>query len=133
MRLANFAVDGQVHVGSVVNGQLFDFANVGESMPAMLPASIEDALGNWEEARGDLQKSLNLLLEDKSPGKKSALKIDGVKFLPPVRNPSKILCVFVNYRSHGQEVGSAPSEPVFFFKHSQSLVGDGDEDRKSVV
>jgi 2-keto-4-pentenoate hydratase/2-oxohepta-3-ene-1,7-dioic acid hydratase in catechol pathway len=50
-----------------------------------------------------------------------------VKFLPPVQTPSKIFCVFVNYRSHGQEVGGAPSEPYYFFKPSNCIVGDGDE------
>ncbi len=54
-------------------------------------------------------------------------KVSGVKFLPPVQTPSKILCVFVNYHSHGQEVGGAPSEPYFFFKHSNCIVGDGDD------
>ena len=127
MKLANFAVDGAVHFGSVVDGQLFDFTDAGGSMPDRLPASLEDALGTWEKALGELQKALNLIMANRGVGQKLARNMGGVKFLPPVRNPSKILCVFVNYRSHGQEVGSAPSEPVFFFKHSNSLVGDGDE------
>ena len=46
----------------------------------------------------------------------------------PVTSPSKILCVFVNYKAHGREVGgAAPSEPIFFFKHANCIVGDGDD------
>ena len=45
----------------------------------------------------------------------------------PITKPSKIFCVYVNYRTHGREVGGAPSEPIFFFKHSNCIVGDGDD------
>ena len=46
---------------------------------------------------------------------------------PPIRRPSKIVCVGLNYRDHAVESGmQLPSEPVLFFKATSSLVGPND-------
>jgi len=50
-----------------------------------------------------------------------------VKCLPPVTDPSKILCVGLNYRDHALEGGKAiPTEPVIFGKFANALIGPGD-------
>jgi 2-keto-4-pentenoate hydratase/2-oxohepta-3-ene-1,7-dioic acid hydratase in catechol pathway len=50
-----------------------------------------------------------------------------VKLLPPVPNPSKILCVGLNYRDHAIEGGKAiPTEPVLFCKYPNTLIAHGD-------
>jgi len=47
-------------------------------------------------------------------------------FLPPVTNPTKIVCVGLNYRLHVQESGAAlPAKPVLFAKFPNTLVGHG--------
>lgn len=49
---------------------------------------------------------------------------DSIKWLPPVTDPEKILCVAVNYRAHGEESGSKPPErPYFFTKFRNALIG----------
>lgn len=46
---------------------------------------------------------------------------------PPIRRPSKIVCVGLNYRDHAAESSmQLPSEPVLFFKATSSLVGPND-------
>jgi 2-keto-4-pentenoate hydratase/2-oxohepta-3-ene-1,7-dioic acid hydratase in catechol pathway len=46
---------------------------------------------------------------------------------PPIRRPSKIVCVGLNYRDHAAESGmQLPSEPVLFFKATSALVGPND-------
>src|SRR6267143_3571049 len=46
---------------------------------------------------------------------------------PPIRRPSKLVCVGLNYRDHAAESGmQLPSEPVLFFKATSSLVGPND-------
>ena len=53
--------------------------------------------------------------------------VDSVKLLPPVPNPSKILCVGLNYRDHAIEGGKAiPTEPVIFGKYPNALIAHGD-------
>jgi 2,4-diketo-3-deoxy-L-fuconate hydrolase len=50
-----------------------------------------------------------------------------VRLGPPIRRPSKIVCIGVNYRDHAAENGQAiPSEPVIFFKSTTSLCGPND-------
>jgi 2-keto-4-pentenoate hydratase/2-oxohepta-3-ene-1,7-dioic acid hydratase in catechol pathway len=60
---------------------------------------------------------------------KSAVKYaaNAVKLLPPVPNPSKILCIGLNYRDHAIEGGKAiPAEPVLFGKFPNTLIAHGD-------
>ena len=50
-----------------------------------------------------------------------------VKLLPPVPNPSKIICIGLNYRDHAIEGGKAiPTEPVMFTKFPNTLIAHGD-------
>src|SRR6185295_1130932 len=46
---------------------------------------------------------------------------------PPIRRPSKIVCIGLNFRDHAIESGMAePAEPVIFFKATSSIVGPDD-------
>lgn len=52
---------------------------------------------------------------------------DAVKLLPPVPNPSKVLCIGLNYRDHAIEGGKAiPAEPVLFGKFPNTLIAHGE-------
>jgi acylpyruvate hydrolase len=47
-------------------------------------------------------------------------------FLPPVVNPSKIICLGLNYRDHAEESGlGIPDFPVLFARFASSLIGHG--------
>ncbi len=53
--------------------------------------------------------------------------IDSVKLATPVLAPEKICCAAVNYISHGKEQNqSPPTEPYFFTKFRNALIGAGD-------
>jgi 2-keto-4-pentenoate hydratase/2-oxohepta-3-ene-1,7-dioic acid hydratase in catechol pathway len=46
---------------------------------------------------------------------------------PPIRRPSKIVCIGRNYRAHAQETGAEiPSEPLLFMKATTALAGPYD-------
>lgn len=48
----------------------------------------------------------------------------GMRFLPPVFDPPKIICLGLNYRDHAAETGAAiPKEPVVFSKFATTLIG----------
>jgi 2-keto-4-pentenoate hydratase/2-oxohepta-3-ene-1,7-dioic acid hydratase in catechol pathway len=50
-----------------------------------------------------------------------------VRLLPPVPDPEKIICLGLNYRDHAAEAGQdPPTDPLWFGKFANSLVGDGD-------
>ena len=47
-----------------------------------------------------------------------------VRFLPPVTDPHKIVCVGLNYRDHAAESGAPiPRDPVVFSKFTTALIG----------
>lgn len=51
---------------------------------------------------------------------------DGVRLLAPVQ-PSKIVCVGLNYKDHALEQNKPlPAEPLLFIKPSTSVIGPGD-------
>jgi 2-keto-4-pentenoate hydratase/2-oxohepta-3-ene-1,7-dioic acid hydratase in catechol pathway len=57
----------------------------------------------------------------------------GVKFLPPIPDPSKFFCVGKNNRKHREELAAnkmlteIPNEPTGFIKLNSTMSGDGDE------
>jgi 2-keto-4-pentenoate hydratase/2-oxohepta-3-ene-1,7-dioic acid hydratase in catechol pathway len=48
------------------------------------------------------------------------------QLLAPVPDPTKIICLGLNYRDHAEESGMAiPTEPILFSKYASSLIGTG--------
>jgi 2,4-didehydro-3-deoxy-L-rhamnonate hydrolase len=46
----------------------------------------------------------------------------------PVKRPSKIVCIGLNYSDHAEETGATPPpEPVIFFKATTAIIGPNDE------
>jgi 2-keto-4-pentenoate hydratase/2-oxohepta-3-ene-1,7-dioic acid hydratase in catechol pathway len=53
--------------------------------------------------------------------------LSDVRFGPPVTNPSKIICLGLNYRDHAEEQKrEVPERPLLFAKAPSCLVGNGD-------
>ncbi len=72
---------------------------------------LDDLAGWLEENRADLQE----VPADERLG-------------APVANPSKIVCVGLNYAGHAEESDSElPDEPVLFFKANTALAGPNDD------
>lgn len=90
-----------------------------------------------EEGVIDLKKKFNNKYDDlKSFIEKNGLdelnqvdckydySLDEITFLPVIPNPSKIVCVGLNYRSHVEEVGANESAyPIIFLRVADSQVG----------
>ena len=54
------------------------------------------------------------------------MPLEEVTLLPPVLDPSKIVCLGLNYRSHAEEAGlEPPSVPTFFAKWPNALAAPG--------
>lgn len=51
----------------------------------------------------------------------------GTRLGCPVANPSKIVCIGLNYADHAKETGATtPAEPIIFMKSTSSIVGPND-------
>jgi 2,4-diketo-3-deoxy-L-fuconate hydrolase len=52
----------------------------------------------------------------------------GIRLGPPVANPSKIVCIGLNYADHARETNAPiPAEPILFFKSTTALIGPNDD------
>lgn len=59
--------------------------------------------------------------------KLSPIDIGGMRIGSPVARPAAVVCVGMNYSAHAAETGSPPpEEPIFFFKHPNTVVGPRD-------
>jgi 2-keto-4-pentenoate hydratase/2-oxohepta-3-ene-1,7-dioic acid hydratase in catechol pathway len=57
---------------------------------------------------------------------KPDVALDQIEFLPPVRDPGKLLCVGLNYKTHVEETGRTETEnPSIFVRFPDSHVGHG--------
>ncbi|MES2647462.1 MAG: fumarylacetoacetate hydrolase family protein [Bacteroidota bacterium] len=109
MKLFRFGEPGLEKPGVVINDTHYD-----------LSAHINDFDEAFFEANG-LAK-LETLLED---GKFPVANV--TRFGCPVKRPSKIVCIGLNYRDHAEETGAAiPAEPVIFLKSTTAIVGPND-------
>jgi 2-keto-4-pentenoate hydratase/2-oxohepta-3-ene-1,7-dioic acid hydratase in catechol pathway len=81
------------------------------------PRYVVERAGEWRLLEGDVFGSY-------SAGE--AIAADGHRLLAPV-NPSKIVCVGLNYKDHAAEVNKPlPAEPLIFIKPSTSVIGHGE-------
>lgn len=53
---------------------------------------------------------------------------DSARLGPPVKKPSKLICIGLNYAKHAKEGGMAiPAEPILFFKATTAICGPNDD------
>ncbi len=53
---------------------------------------------------------------------------EGIRLGCPVANPSKILCIGLNYAKHAKETNAPiPAEPILFMKSTTAITGPNDE------
>ncbi len=109
MKLASYVADGKPAFGVVAG----DGVVTMNHRLAGKYASLREALagGAFEEMRRA------------ADGAKPDHKLAGLRFLPLIPDPEKILCVGINYKSHAAEQGGeAPKLPNIFTRFVNTLV-----------
>ncbi len=112
--------------------RLIRFGNAGEEKPGIelnngvrkdLSGLVKDidreflAQDGLEKLRAIVDKGL-----DQLPTVSNDIRLG-----PPIKDPSKIICVGLNYADHAKEAGmDIPKEPILFFKSTTSLCGPND-------
>ena len=93
----------------------------GSSEP--LITFVNDTHGE-EKARSAVDSGLKMLKSGKGKANGSLFKLDDVTILPPVRRPSKIICMAGNFEEHLKEgQGLDRPFPISFLKAPTSLIG----------
>src|SRR6267142_2851685 len=120
MKLASYIANGKPCFGAVIGDGV---VTMNERLKARY-ATLREAL-----AVGALDE-----IRRAADGAKADHKLAGLRLLPPIPNPEKILCVGINYKSHAAEHGQdAPKLPNIFTRFVNTLVApDGDMIRPKV-
>ncbi|WP_435137019.1 fumarylacetoacetate hydrolase family protein [Formosa sp. A9] len=113
MKLIRFGAEGQEKPGLQLQDKRIDVSAFGEDY-------TEDFL-----ATDGLNRLQNWLTEhqDQCP-----IIPDTIRLGAPIKRPSKLVCVGLNYAMHAKESGmEVPKEPVLFFKSTTAIVGPNDD------
>jgi 2-keto-4-pentenoate hydratase/2-oxohepta-3-ene-1,7-dioic acid hydratase in catechol pathway len=132
MRLLTFRLRGvqAPRIGARISRQVLDFAAAagvaGEAPP---PARMRDLLAAGKPAMKQVRKLLEQAQADREGFGAALLDEREIRFLPPVPDPEKFLCVGKNYRTHLEElkrndlITEMPQEPTAFVKLNSCLAG----------
>jgi 2-keto-4-pentenoate hydratase/2-oxohepta-3-ene-1,7-dioic acid hydratase in catechol pathway len=132
MRLATFVDprNGRDARFGIVRGEnIVDVVAAANTLQRAVPATtVKTALTTGEHTL----KALDELVQAAERAKLFR-PVSGVKFLPPIADPSKFFCVGKNNRKHREELKAnkmlteVPNEPTGFIKLIDTMSGDGDE------
>lgn len=122
MKLISYrSADNLEHLGALIEDRVI---NLHKASGGRLAGDMLDFLKSGEPA---LQLADELLTEDQD-----YVDLNSVKLLAPVRNPSKVIAIGLNYMDHIREYGgSVPELATMFCKYPSAIVGVGDDIRWS--
>ncbi|WP_431236190.1 fumarylacetoacetate hydrolase family protein (plasmid) [Mycolicibacterium psychrotolerans] len=111
MKLLTYKHGGRISFGAVSGDGVVDG-------PALLD-------GRADSIRAALDKGLLEELQQLSTGAPIDVSLQDIEYLPPILDPTKILCVGVNYADHRTESGYAdtPLHPTIFSRFPDTHVG----------
>ena len=113
MRIANVKKRGGSALAVRRAGVLVDLSVAAPDLP-------RDLSGLLAAGKGALSRAWRVAWR---PQAKAIIK-GRVSYLPPIENPSKIICVGLNYSDHAAEAGlKPPIEPILFARFPTTLTG----------
>ncbi|MBB3918598.1 fumarylacetoacetate hydrolase family protein [Rhizobium fabae] len=126
MKLVTFESAGSWRAGIVIDSSIFDVDALLNGDSARTAPSVRQLLAEYGGRLAEL--SARLIAAAKVNPKAVVGPVDKVRLGPPVTDPSKVLCIGLNYNDHVAETGRAlPSHPDIFAKFASSLIGPFDE------
>ncbi|MGY8770616.1 MAG: fumarylacetoacetate hydrolase family protein [Pirellulales bacterium] len=114
MRLISYSNAGGTSIAAKSGEKYIDLNQANSQLPTCMKKFLE--LG---------EEGLKLAQASIETG--SALDFSGVKILPPIPAPQKIICIGLNYADHAAETGATVGdEPVVFNKFPSTLRAEGE-------
>ena len=119
MKLLTFSVENKARPGVLKGDRVIDLAAAG--LPAGPNGGLIEIVRGGDAMLERVRKALN-------DAKAKSYAMSEVKVLPPIRQPSKIIAIGLNYIDHCKEANlPVPPEPVVFAKFPNSVIGPYDD------
>jgi 2-keto-4-pentenoate hydratase/2-oxohepta-3-ene-1,7-dioic acid hydratase in catechol pathway len=123
LKLAHHIRNGATRPAIVHDGSLIDVAQVGKELGI---SHLRDIVSLDQMLSEGMLDSLHGA-EDRITSKFAGFPVESVHLRSPILIPEKILLVARNYLSHNvEQKAKPPSEPYFFTKFRNALIGPGD-------
>ncbi|NLY73744.1 MAG: fumarylacetoacetate hydrolase family protein [Firmicutes bacterium] len=120
MRLGRFKAGDRVFIGAVRGDVVVDLEKTAATREGFLKDKPDFSEMNSMLTRLD---DLAALLKGDHESR-VVHPLSGLKILPPLTAPDKIICIGLNYNEHAVESEmELPEEPVFFCKFKSSIIG----------
>ncbi|MBV9522397.1 MAG: fumarylacetoacetate hydrolase family protein [Alphaproteobacteria bacterium] len=117
MRILSFDHAGAARLGVIEGDTVVDLAATAPDLPRDLGALISGGPAALAGAGAAA----------KAAPPTARRPLAGLRFLPPLRHPGKIICLGLNYVDHAAEGGHArPTYPSFFLRCDTSLAAHGE-------
>ncbi len=114
MRLATYQSEQGPRVAALCEGGLVDLNRTDPAVPSCVKDLLRQGPAGLERAQAALVAG-------------EVVPFEGLKMLPPIPRPEKVICVGLNYRDHAKESGMpVPQEPVIFNKFPTTVSANGD-------
>ncbi len=136
MRFCSFSLERKNRFGfELQEGRIVDLLEAGGELAVRgeLSTSQEELmdtadLKSWLSRGAESIEAARRIGELLRESSEAIYPREDVRFLPPIPNPEKIICIGLNYRDHAEEQSlSLPQNPLIFAKFSSSLIGYDDE------
>lgn len=127
MKLASFQVQGRDRLGAAVSDQeLVDLAEAAAAagIDAGGPGVLTDMVALAEGGARALDAARRALeFASARPEAVSRHPLTAVRWHPPVRRPSKLVCLALNNSANADRILSGPKHPASFIKGANALTG----------
>lgn len=112
MKLLRFGDTGEERPGIQIKNSVFDVSSFGEDYSeSFFESNGIERLTLWLETNLEKLVPLN----------------NGFRYGCPIKKPSKIICIGLNYKKHALEAGmEVPEEPIIFMKSTSAISGPND-------
>lgn len=116
MRLVSFGAPGREKPGLLVDDRILDVCACDPTLPGEVRAILA----------AQRLPDIAALLRDRAKHR-ALIPVAGSRLGPPLPNPSKIVCIGLNYADHAAEQNRPlPTSPLLFAKAPSALCGSGD-------
>lgn len=114
MKLVNFRVGEQIRLGIKTDEGIIDVKQAAEQYSLGVPNTMELVVAGGEKS---LEQLVQLMKKEVQ-----TIPEEEIVYAPCVTNPEKIVCVGLNYVSHGEECKiDIPTSPILFSKFNNAL------------